>query len=55
MSLFDLPNEEALKLHMEKKAFPTGKAFWFHIFFILLWHGSKNGAASRQGCYISWA
>lgn len=51
MSLSDHPSDELLKLRMAKKASPTGKAFFHRIFFISLWHGSKNGAASRPNSH----
>ncbi|MCP3795831.1 hypothetical protein [Paenibacillus sp. CH40] len=52
MSLTDHPNEEAaLKLRMAKKASPRERPFWYRIFFISLWHGSKNGATSRPSTH----
>lgn len=52
MSLSDHPNEEAaLKLRMAKRPPPRERPFWYRIFFISLWHGSKNGAASRPSTH----
>lgn len=50
MSLSDHSSDELLKLRMTKRP-PHGKGLFDRIFFISLWHGSENGAASRPNSH----